>query len=100
MPKINNIKRPWVTETEPKRNIEHDPFYDSPAWRRLRKQVLKEQPLCDECQAMDIIEAATVVDHTKPKKQYPELALERSNLRGKCARHHAIKSEQEGRDKR
>jgi len=36
---------------------------NSGAWRALRAQVLRGEPLCRACQQNDVITAATVVDH-------------------------------------
>lgn len=49
-------------------------------WRRLRAQILAEEPLCYLCRRR----ASTVVDHVLPLSLYPHLAHERSNLRGAC----------------
>jgi 5-methylcytosine-specific restriction endonuclease McrA len=51
-------------------------------WRRLREQVLREEPWCTLCGRRP----STQVDHILPLSQYPELAHERTNLRGSCAR--------------
>ncbi len=49
-------------------------------WRRLREQVLREEPLCRYCRRRP----STVVDHILPLSKYPHLAHERSNLAGAC----------------
>ena len=50
-------------------------------WRRLRAQVLREEPVCRYCG----IRASTVADHVLPLSQYPHLAMTRSNVTGACA---------------
>jgi 5-methylcytosine-specific restriction protein A len=50
-------------------------------WRRLREQVLAEEPLCRWCG----VRASTVVDHILPLRLFPDLAHVRSNLAGACA---------------
>ncbi len=50
-------------------------------WRRLREQVLREEPLCQYCRTA----ASVTVDHVLPRSRYPELAHVRSNLVGACA---------------
>ncbi len=49
-------------------------------WRRLREQVLLEEPWCRYCG----VRASTVVDHVLPLSQFPHLAHRRSNLAGSC----------------
>jgi 5-methylcytosine-specific restriction endonuclease McrA len=63
-----------------------DSFYQSRPWRRFRAQVLTEQPVCAEpsCRA-----PALDVAHVIPRRERPDLALERTNVRGLCHRHHA-----------
>jgi 5-methylcytosine-specific restriction endonuclease McrA len=52
-------------------------------WRRLREQVLREEPYCairgPRCRLY-----STTVDHIVPLSVAPELAHVRSNLRGAC----------------
>jgi 5-methylcytosine-specific restriction endonuclease McrA len=61
---------------------------DGTVWRKLRTQVLIEEPFCyfDGCGRR-----STQVDHVLPLKLRPDLALERGNLRGICASHNASK---------
>lgn len=49
-------------------------------WRRLREQVLAEEPVCRYCG----IRASTTVDHVLPLSRFPHLAHVRSNLTGAC----------------
>jgi len=49
-------------------------------WRRLREQVLAEEPVCRWCG----VRASTVVDHLLPLSRYPEMAHSRANLAGSC----------------
>lgn len=65
-------------------------FYQSPAWRSLRASVLREQPMCAKPGCTEI---ARHVHHVKPRKQFPDLALERSNLEGLCIPHHNAEDE-------
>ena len=46
----------------------YDAWYRSKRWRRLREQVLREQPLCAMCLEREYVEPATVVDHDTPHK--------------------------------
>ncbi len=49
-------------------------------WRRLREQVLREEPCCRYCG----VRPSTVVDHVLPLAQFPHLAHRRDNLAGSC----------------
>jgi 5-methylcytosine-specific restriction endonuclease McrA len=53
------------------------------AWRRLRDQVVKEEPYCwlrlPCCTGL-----STTADHVLTVKERPDLILERTNLRGAC----------------
>lgn len=62
-----------------------DPFYQSFEWRRLRMQILEQRGARCECcgrVAMDGIKIN--VDHIKPRKRYPSLALDPTNLQVLC----------------
>ncbi len=61
---------------------------DGAAWRQLRIRVLAEQPTCA---VIGCGRLATEVDHIRPLKFSPELALDRSNLQGMCKTHNASK---------
>lgn len=54
------------------------------AWRRLRDQVVAEEPTCRLKFAGICTLVSTTADHIKPVTTHPELALSRSNLRGAC----------------
>lgn len=53
-------------------------FYSTREWRRIRAVVLREEPFC----ACGCGRTSNTVDHVKNRRAYPELALERTNLRG------------------
>lgn len=63
------------------------------AWRRLRAQVLAEEPLCRACASEGFVTAAEEVDHAKPKALGGTDA--RENLQALCARHNASKGDTE-----
>ena len=58
-------------------------FYSSPAWRRVRAIVLRDQPAC-QCG-----QPSTEVDHKISRRERPDLALVRSNLEAKCKTCHS-----------
>ncbi len=61
-------------------------FLESFEWRRLRMQVIKKRGARCECCGATPADGQTVinVDHVKPRKLFPELALEESNLQVLC----------------
>lgn len=44
------------------------PWYGTARWQKLRKAQLSREPLCAYCLKQEVIEAATVCDHTEPHK--------------------------------
>lgn len=72
------------------KNRSGDPFYSSHRWKELRAIKLLYCPLCecDACKASGEVVPADVVDHIKPRCDYPELELDYDNLRSMSARHH------------
>lgn len=80
-----------------------DPFYKTKAWRNARWMALgRDMHMCVECMAAyerhEISEPrpATVVHHIKPRKEYPELALELNNLQSLCDACHNKKHPEKG----
>lgn len=68
--------------------------------QRLRKQVMREQPLCPECEAEGRAVAwyeGGELDHIVPLSKGG--TNERSNLVGRCRPHHLAKSAKENRDR-
>jgi 5-methylcytosine-specific restriction endonuclease McrA len=56
-------------------------FLKSPEWRALRATVLAEMgSVCVKCGSTEQVQ----VDHIFPRSKFPELALERTNLRPLC----------------
>ena len=72
----------WNTVTSPHRS--GDAFLETFEWRQLRMVVLKKRgPRC-ECCGAKAPDVRINVDHVKPRRKYPELALEESNLQVLC----------------
>lgn len=63
----------------------------SRAWRKLRDQVVEDEPLC-WLRLPGCTTVSTTADHVTPFKERPDLALLRGNLRGAC--HHCNSSKQ------
>jgi 5-methylcytosine-specific restriction protein A len=74
------------------RNRPGDPFYSSAPWRRLRAVKLAEDPLCEECLELDLTTPGEHVDHILDRRDRPDLALAKSNLKTLCASHHNRKT--------
>lgn len=70
-------------------------FYNSPAWRNLRKSVLAENPLCVKCMDEGVVELAVIVDHIVELKDDWERRLDKSNLEGLCRGCHNKKTAEE-----
>ena len=72
-------------------------FYQSTTWRRLRKLVLSEDPLCRICSVLGRVSLATVVDHVVPVKA-GGARFDMANLQGLCVACHNRKSAGERAD--
>jgi 5-methylcytosine-specific restriction endonuclease McrA len=60
-------------------------FYASPEWRLLRDQVIAEQGRrCQQCGRHITRDFDLTVDHIKPRSRFPQLALDKRNLRVLC----------------
>lgn len=81
------------------RHKETDPFYLTHAWRALRQKALdRDCGLCVWCRdagrytrdrlGRRVPVLATMVHHVKPRKEFPKLALELSNLVSLCDKCH------------
>lgn len=53
------------------------------AWRKLRDQVVTEEPRC-QLQLPGCAGASETADHIKPYATHPELGMARDNHRGAC----------------
>lgn len=69
-----------------------DQFPSSRRWIRLRDVVRREEPLCRNplgLHAPGETVPTEEIDHIIPRRERPDLALVRSNLRGLCKRCHS-----------
>lgn len=89
-PKTVHVKRKIkpVQKTKPKAGTDYfasKDFLQSYDWRRLRMEALKlHGGRCQCCGASPRTGAVLNVDHIKPRKFYPELALSLDNLQVLC----------------
>jgi 5-methylcytosine-specific restriction protein A len=79
-----------------RRDKESQSFYDSDAWRKLRKQQLSRQPLCAMCLQEGRFNKAQVADHVIPIRQGGG-RLDINNLQSLCWSCHSKKSKSERR---
>ena len=64
----------------------------SPEWKTLRRKVIQKYGAkCEKCSAIPTDPKKVHVDHIKPRKYFPELSMEESNLQVLCARCNKIK---------
>lgn len=75
------------------RQAEGQSFYQSTVWKRLRKIVLNEEPLCRACMARSIVNPANEVDHIDGDFTNNE----RANLQPLCKSCHSQKTVRENR---
>lgn len=65
-----------------------DPFYLSAAWKALRRQALKRDGYrCTVCRCDVSGRGQSRVDHIKPRRTHPQLALDLNNVRTLCPQH-------------
>lgn len=95
------IQRPNRTRTETKQErkpsgTEEDiKRYNTTYWRKIRKQVLLNEPLCRQCAKMGRVTAATVVDHIARARIDSSQFLDLNNLQPLCDSCHNRKSAKE-----
>lgn len=77
------------------KNRSGDPFYGSRAWRQLRQERLRCEPLCRNCDDEGRTRLATVVDHIIPRVKASHLELEFDNTQSLCASCHNSKTARE-----
>jgi 5-methylcytosine-specific restriction endonuclease McrA len=62
-----------------------DPFLYSEAWRKLRREAVDKYGLvCCKCGRENSRQFPINMDHIKPRKYFPELSLDISNLQPLC----------------
>ena len=85
MPRIKSISPKRTSQQSTKKT---DSFYYSTKWRKLRAHKLSIQPLCEICYKNNVTTIATVVDHDKTRRLWPELEMDLDNLVPMCNKHH------------
>jgi len=65
--------------------VQRDTFYTTPEWIHVRyKVLLRDKGQCQCCGATAKTGSRLKVDHIKPRRFYPELALDMNNLQTLC----------------
>jgi 5-methylcytosine-specific restriction endonuclease McrA len=90
MPTINRRK---YTYQRP--NKVHDPYYDSSLWRNITRTNKEANPFCFYCERKGIVTIGNTTDHQLPRRLFPELSEEPSNLKTICDKCDAKKRERE-----
>jgi uncharacterized membrane protein len=73
---------------------EAEQFYQSPEWRLLRNQVLKEhEHICCNCGKSITDNDDLTVDHVLPRSKFPKKALDKSNMQVLCRSCNARKND-------
>jgi len=70
----------------------NDPFIHSRLWRKVRNKKIQQEPLCEVCKKEGNTVEASVVDHHRPRRLWPDLSLTMTNLVSMCGLHHRKKS--------
>ena len=75
---------------------ERHKLYTGRRWRKLRAQILRQQPLCRECLRLGFIQEASVVDHIRGHGAgWQEHFFTPSNLQPLCTDCHKAKTARE-----
>lgn len=64
-------------------------------WRKLRATILRQRPLCAECEKQGKLVKAQHLDHIRPHKGDMALFYDPDNLQGLCHSCHSRKTAQE-----
>ena len=84
---LKRIQRPWEYK-KPKQD-NHNKFYDSTEWRKIRAYKLDNNPFCEVCHKLDKFVKANTVDHFRPVRLYEHLKYDINNLTSMCASCHS-----------
>jgi 5-methylcytosine-specific restriction enzyme A len=88
-----------ITEQLGRTRESQEGFYNSPAWKKIRDQRRRENPICQECERKGIIRPMNVVDHIIPIDEDPALALYYDNTQSLCTGCHVRKTNNDKKKK-
>lgn len=66
-------------------------------WDRYSKERLRENPTCARCRSNGVVARATVTDHIKPARWFPELFWDQENHQSLCVACNAAKAVEDGK---
>lgn len=66
------------------RDQESKRFYNSAAWKKVRRLKLSSSPLCEVCRPLGVFKPATHVHHKVELRDDPTLGLDVDNLQPLC----------------
>lgn len=66
-------------------------IYDSRHWRRFREQILRERPLCEDCEALGLAVRGSDCDHRVALKD-GGAAYDPANIAVRCHACHSVKT--------
>jgi 5-methylcytosine-specific restriction endonuclease McrA len=95
MPSVTKIQRPWIKKATNQSEKKTDKFYHSSPWRKSTKYHRAKNPLCYYCELSGTTRIGTLTDHFRPRKIFPDLALEPTNFRTSCDPCHNVKRQWE-----
>lgn len=73
--------------------------YDSASWKRMRERILRRDGYrCQICRRYGRMTQATEVHHIKHVDEYPESAMDPSNMISLCHACHNAQHPEKGRD--
>lgn len=82
---VDVCRKAQAPKIRPRADVTKDEFLSSFEWRKVRMMALKKYgSKCQCCGATPASGAVMNVDHIKPRKKYPDLALEIDNLQVLC----------------
>ena len=71
--------------------------YNTQRWQKLRRRKLRQQPLCERCEAQGKLTPAQDVDHIKPISNGGEAFPALDGLAALCHSCHAVKTRDDER---
>lgn len=72
-------------------------LYKTAKWQRIREYQLSQQPLCERCLTMEIVEPATVVHHADGGHKGDEEKFWSGPFESLCKPHHDSEGQREDR---
>ena len=97
----NDVRLKWkeLAQERKRRTEEREAFYSSPEWAFIRDIIIQEHGrVCHRCGKKIKKDVDLTVDHIKPRSKFPDLALDKSNLRVLCRQCNSRKGAREPKE--